>query len=117
MKVEYIFDYDNGEAEVIFQVDLKVFTKEVAQELLDFFIWDYDIEGDPVDEIISKMSIEALIEGSNNYLNKEGVISKFKNKEGFVKIDGSEGVLLTRFQGYEFDEDLLEVRIENLESK
>ncbi|WP_158602551.1 hypothetical protein [Proteiniphilum sp. X52] len=49
-----------------------------------------------------------------NYItfeNVNGVKREFENKEGFAKIDGSNGIELMTIWGYEFDEKLLDMTV------
>lgn len=106
----YTCNYDFYEAEAIFTVDTEIFKPEDAQLLLDFFSWDYDTEADPIDEIVKKYALQAILVGTAHDYNKVGVISWFEKSEGYLQIDGTNGVKLIGLSNYEFDEDKLEVR-------
>ncbi len=110
----YTFDYNLGDAKVSFKVDTSIFTKELAQATLDFFTWDagYDEDEDPIDEVMRKYAIEAIRIATMNWCGVEGVISEFKNKEGYASIDGSMGIQLESIRSYEFDENEMSVSIE-----
>lgn len=110
---DYTLVYDTHKAEACFRVDTDKFTLEHALETLDFFTWYYDKEANPIDEVMKKYAIEAIIEATFNNYNLFGTIESFNNKEGFCKIDGSYGIELTRIECFEFDGDDLEVTIVN----
>ena len=108
----YTFNYNLGEAEASFKVNTEVFTAETAKETLDFFAWNYDKEADPVDEVLKKYAIEAIREATIYAYVTKGVIKSFENKEGFSRIDGSNGIELMTVWGYEFDEEYLDMTID-----
>lgn len=107
----YTFDYNMGEAEASFKVDTEVFTNETAKATLEFFSWNYDKDADPIDEVLKKYAIEAIREATFNTYVTKGVIQAFEKKEGFSRIDGSNGIELMTVWGYEFDERYLDVFI------
>jgi len=102
------FNYDCYEAEAVFTVDTDVFTNDHARAILEFFTWDYDEYNDPITEILIKYAMEAIRVATHYSFNVSGVISDFKNKEGFVTVDGSLGLTLISVSGYEFNEDKLD---------
>lgn len=104
----YKFVYGTDEAKVWFSVDTEVFTKEMAETNLNFFDWDYDADEDPIDEIIKKYAMKAIIASSRGYMNNVySIQQEFDNCEGFCKVDGSIGILLISISAYEFNEDYL----------
>ena len=105
------FNYDHNEAEVVFKVDTDVFTNEHAKATLEFFIWDYDKHNDPITEVLKKYAIEAIRVATIYSFNVRGVISEFKDKEGFASVDGSLGLTLLSVEGYEFDDDKLDYTV------
>ncbi|WP_416440419.1 DUF2528 family protein [Leeuwenhoekiella sp. A16] len=107
----YKFDYDMMEASVKFEVDTEKFTPQLANDTLTFFLWDYDKNGDPVDEAVRKYALRAIIESTLHDHNTEGVIADFNDGEGFYPIDGSCGIKLLHVEGYTFDENKLEVKV------
>lgn len=108
----YTFVYELHEAEVSFLLDTELFTKEMAKSNLDFFIWDYDKEADPIDEIMKKYAMKAIIASSRGYMNNVySIKQEFDNCEGFCKVDGSVGITLTSISAYEFNEDNLTMTI------
>ncbi len=111
MKKKYEYTYGFHEAGATFEVDTEKFTEEMAKQNLQFFIWHYDPEADPTDEIMKKYAIQAIQQATFNNHNVRGVISDFENLEGFVSLDGSQGITLLSVDAYEFNEDDL-----NLES-
>lgn len=108
----YTFNYNVYEAEAAFKVDTEKFTEEKAKATLEFFLWDYDTEADPIDEVMKKYAMEAIKIATFEDYNLAGVIEAFKNKEGFFPIDGSHGIELNLINEYEFDEYDLEMTIE-----
>jgi len=107
----YTFNYNTYDAEACFKVDTEKFKAEDAKLLLEFFTWDYDKEADPIDELMKKYAIKAIwIATAENY-NEEGVKSWFAEQEGFIAIDGSQGVELNLVSAYEFDEDALDMEV------
>lgn len=111
----YNFSYDFFEADASFKVDTAIFTSEMAQATLDFFMWDYNEAADPVDEVMKKYAMEAIRVATINEYNTDGVISEFKEKEGFASIDGSLGIELMSISGYELQEDKLDVKIKTID--
>lgn len=105
------FNYDYHEAEAVFKVDIDVFTNEHAKETLEFFTWDYDENNDPITEVLKKYAMEAIIVATKYSFNVRGVISHFKDKEGFANVDGSLGLTLVSVDGYEFDDDKLDYTV------
>lgn len=112
MKTIYTFNYDMYSAELKFEVDPSKFTKETAQETLDFFSWEtpYDKEGDPIDEVLKKYAIECLWEDGGHGKSLFAIKEAFQNKEGYCSLDGSMGIELLEFEGYDFDEGQLDMR-------
>lgn len=105
------FDYDQGEARAIFSVDTDLFTEEMAKGTLEFFLWSYDKLNDPIEEVMYKYAMEAIVSASKYSHNTYGVKKDFENKEGFCKVDGSQGITLLTVSGYEFEEDKLELEM------
>ncbi|MGB1295755.1 MAG: DUF2528 family protein [Flavobacteriales bacterium] len=107
MKQRYMFDYAYDKAFVIFDIDLVKFTNDHANATLDFFLWDYDKEGDPIDEVLKKYAIEVIQLATAKDLSLQGVIGEFNKREGFCPLDGSVGITLKDIRMFEFnDEDL-----------
>ena len=107
----YNFDFDYESASVSFRVDASKFTKEMARENLEFFLWDYDHDADPLLEIMKKYAMEAIRVSTFKSCNKYGVIKEFEDMEGFVKLDGSSGITILDVSSYEFEDELLECKI------
>lgn len=108
---KYTFDYDFGKALANFEVDTEKFTVEMANATLEFFSWEYDEEANPIDEVMKKYALKAIQLATENYHNTYGVISDFKDAEGFGLVDGSIGVTLTHVEGFEFYSEDLEMTI------
>lgn len=113
MKKTYNFEYDFGEAFVSFEVDLKIFTPDIALATLNFFTWDnaWDESKDLIDEVLKKYAIEAIKVSTCDDFNHIGVISVFESYEGFCRLDGSTGIRLISVLGLTFDDD--KIRIDN----
>jgi len=107
------FNYDCYEARVTFKVDREKF-RESAQQTLDFWTWDYDEDADPVDEALKKYAIECIREATSNGWNTFGVKNEFERKEGWTSLDGKYGIELIYVEGYEYNEDALEVEVEKV---
>jgi hypothetical protein len=107
----YTFNYNFYEAEACFKVDTEKFKPEDAQLLLEFFSWKYDKEADPIDELMKKYAIKAIWIATAENLNEFGVKDWFEEQEGFIAIDGSQGVELNLIEAYEFDEDSLSMDV------
>ena len=107
----YKFEYDFYSATADFKVDTEKFTEEMALETLNFFHWYYDDKNDPIDEVMRKYALVAIrISTFENY-NAAGVIMEFDSKEGFCKLDGTDGIELISISGYEFEDEKLEFKI------
>lgn len=106
----YEFDYNFGEAEATLEVDLDIFTEDKAEFLLDFFRWEYN-KDTIIDDLLKKYAMKIISVSTSENLNEDGVKRWFAEEEGFIKIDGSQGVELILVSGYEFDEELLEVTV------
>jgi hypothetical protein len=111
---KYSFVYNTYDAKAVFIVDSDKFTTEHAKATLEFFTWDYDEENDPIDEVIKKYAMEAIKIATFNNYNLLGVISEFDDNEGFCKVDGTSGIELIDISSYEFDDENLNMEIENL---
>lgn len=106
----YSFNYDFNSAELAFEVDLEKFTELHAKETLEFFSWNYDKDGDPIDEVLKKYALEVLRIGGD--LNHSQIIF-YWNQEGFGPINGKIGIKLVDYRGIEFDSDNLEMEVSN----
>lgn len=102
----YKFNYDDN-ASCEFEVNTDKFTKEKALDTLAFFSWNYDKDNDPVDEVMKKYAILVFEKTSLYWFDQ----LQEKEFEGFYKMNGSEGILLKEVTDYEFNEDLLSVKI------
>lgn len=102
---EYTIDYDYGEATAVFDVDLEKFTPEIARATLDFFVWEYDKDNDPVEEAVLKYGISAIRVAMQNCCGVFGVVQEFHSKEGYAPLDGSLGITLKKVTQFELLED------------
>lgn len=110
----YITQWD---ATVSFEVDTDVFTPEMANATLEFFVWDYVKDNDPIDEVMKMYALEALKQATFNNYNEDGVIDAFDDNEGFGRIDGSIGIKLTEVTPMAFDDSELSVSIKVKENQ
>lgn len=108
-KKVYNVDYNYSEAMASFEIDLDIFTNEIANSTLEFFSWDYDKDNDPIEEVVRKYAIEAIRIATYFNYNTFGVIEEFKNNEGFCKLDGSMGIKLIDISGVSFNDLIVEI--------
>lgn len=105
----YKFDYDYASLE--FEIDLEKFTPELAKETLEFFLWDYDREADPIDEVLKKYALRAFLIGMGK--SCKGCINRW-DEEGFAPIDGSHGIRLIEYTDFEFMENSLTMEVKDV---
>lgn len=117
MKQVFDYDYAIGEASAKFEVDRDILKPDTAIEYLKFFRWEepYDKDGDPIDELIKKMAMQAIRFATQNSHNLYGVTCDFDEAEGWLPVDGRFGVKLIEVSPYEFRESELEETIKTLE--
>ena len=113
----YDFKYNFHEAYATFRVDSEKLTEENAKLMLEFFIWDYDKDGNPIEELMKKYGMKAIEVATAESFNTYGVKEWFEESEGFLALDGSQGIELTNVTMYEFNEDLLTIEKRNAEPK
>ena len=106
---QYKFEYGMHDAEVHFDVDLDVFTEELAKCTLDFFSWDDepDENENPIDEVMKKYAMRAIKHGAFDDMAVYGIKQAFEQMEGYAKVDGSMGIMITYFEGHCYDEQQL----------
>lgn len=107
---KYEFDYSTGEASAVFLVNDEIFTADHARSILEFFIWDYDKEADPIDEVMKKYALKAIFFACCNNHNTYGVRDDISELEGFAPVDGTSGITLIDVSKYEFDDWALDVK-------
>lgn len=103
-KIKYDYDYNFLEASAVFTVDTDILTVENAKMMLEFFIWEYDKEGDIIEELMKKYAMQAIKVATAESFNTYGVKSWFEESEGFLALDGSQGIELISVTEYEFDD-------------
>ena len=108
----YRFNYDFNIAEAYFKVDTNKFKEDSAKLLLEFFSWEFNENENPIDELMKKYAMKAIKIATSEFCSEEGVKSWFSEQEGFISLDGSQGVELSFVSKYEFDENRLEMDIE-----
>ena len=108
---QYNYDYSTGDAQVIFLVDTEKLTEENAKLMLEFFTWDYNDLVSPIGELLKKYAITAIKVASAENYNEKGVKDWFEESEGFLALDGSQGIELTYVSKYTFEEDWLSLEI------
>ena len=109
MKKIYLVEH-NYQCDAVFEVDTEVFTNEMAQMTLDFFLWDYDQYNDPIQEVLKKYAKKVIELSSYNNINEVGVIEEFNSMEGFTNLDGSTGLKLLSVTGIHIDSEDLSIR-------
>ena len=85
--------------------------------MLEFFTWNYDEDGNPIEELMKKYAIKAIEVATAENFKTYGVTSWFDETEGFLALDGSQGIELTNVCMYEFDEDSLILEKRNVENE
>ena len=110
----YKFNYDNGKAEVVLDVDLEKFTEQMALDILEFFTWYYNESNNVIDEVMKKYALECIIIADKKDYNIIGVCSELETQEGFYSVSNFEYGLKLIFISTDLDleDDLLEVTIE-----
>ncbi|WP_312351405.1 hypothetical protein [Sphingobacterium multivorum] len=110
-KRTYEFDYQCGDASCIIEVDTEIFTEEIAMQVLTFFDWDWDKDGDIISEIAKKYALRIFqLSVLANYSLK-GIIRSFNDHEGFAPFGKTYGIQLKEFERYEFAEYCLDVQM------
>lgn len=106
---KYNYNYGMYDAEVHFDVDLDIFTEEMAKGTLDFFSWDDepDLNENAVDEVMKKYAMRAIMAGAFNDMSVCGIKNEFQEMEGYCPVDGSYGITLTYFYGHSYESDNL----------
>jgi hypothetical protein len=107
---KYKFQYDCI-YDIIFKVDLEIYTKELALATLEFFTWHWDKDSDPITEALKKIALVCLQFSADGW-NEIGIIDQFIDLEGYPRLDGSYGVTLVRIDNFEYDENNLSLEIE-----
>ena len=111
---KYDFDYNHMEATLTIVVDTDKFPEEHAHIFLDFFSWNDqpDLDGDIITEAVKKIAMACFRTGKH-YDTEEGVIHELSDWEGYPPLDGSTGIQLTSFSGYEFHESNLTMEMKS----
>lgn len=110
-KRTYEFDYQCGDASCIIEVDTQIFTEEIAMQVLTFFDWDWDKDGDIISEVAKKYALRIFqLSASANYSLK-GIIQTFNDQEGFAPFGKTYGIQLKEFERYEFAEYCLDFKM------
>ena len=95
-------EHDSIDWSCIIQFDTEIFTKELVQECLDFYSWEYDEDECLYKEYAKKLAIQVM-ELSKQW-NEEGIKERF-DEEGYPSLDGSNGVWLLRCDHRDIGED------------
>lgn len=103
------FNYCRGMVE--FEVDLDKFTIEHALSTLEFFSWNYDKDGDLIEEVVKKYALQVFLVGGGH--SADGVIM-FWNEEGFGPINGEIGILLTDYEQIEPSDDDIDLEVSDV---
>jgi len=110
-KRTYEFDYQCGDASCIIEVDTEIFTEGIALEVLRFFDWDWDEDGDVVSEAVKKYSLQIFQLSAGMNYSLQGLISAFNDQEGFAPFGKTYGIQLKEFDKYEFAEYCLDIKM------
>ncbi len=105
----YKYAYDFGSAYATLEIDTDVLSKDDATQLLNFFAWDWDNENDVYDELAKKYALSAIKFATHNSHNLIGVLSDFKEAEGYPELNGVYGIKLIYVEGLEIEESELEL--------
>lgn len=100
----YEYDYNWGDASAKIEVDTDKLPEALLKEALNFFLWDYDPEEDAYDELGRLYCRQAMNFATANNHNTYGVILDFGEAEGFIPVDGSQGITLLNAEGINFSE-------------
>ena len=103
----YEFNYDFYQASCTIEIDTEKFTVKMAKETLTFFVWDYDKEANPIDEVAKKYAMLVIEKATQGYS-----LYDIRNRqfEGFFSMDGKDGIKLIECESIEFDEEKLTVK-------
>lgn len=106
----YEYEYNWGEASVTLEFDDKIIVKKLTKELYKFYHWDKSNEpdGDLLDRLAYQYAKVAIRFATLNGHNTTGVLSDFKEAEGFVQMDGKFGYKLVNVEGINLSEIELE---------
>lgn len=100
----YKYEYNFYEAEACIKIDDQVLSLKDCKEALAFFTWEYDKNKDPYDELGRLYCTAAMLFATQNNANVNGVITHFKDAEGFLDVCGKSGITLTQVAGIDFSE-------------
>jgi len=107
---KYNYEYDMGTASAVLEFDEKKIDENLTKELYNFFSWTkYDEpEGDLLDKLAFHYARQAIRFATMNNHNLNGVLSDFKDAEGFPEMDGTYGYKLVSVEGIDLSELELE---------
>lgn len=108
---QYRVMYGFHDWECTIEINTELFTPELLQQYLDFFCWEYNKKGHLYEEYL-KLLAKHLISDSL-ILTKDGMISIFKNREGFPPLDGSVGITLVSCDHLEFQDERFKCKIKD----
>lgn len=103
-KRTYEFDYQCGDASCVIEVDTEIFTEEIANQVLSFFDWEWDNEGELITEAVKKYALRIFQLSAGKNYSLKGLISQFNDQEGFAPFGKMYGIQLKDFEKYEFAE-------------
>ncbi|MGA6117170.1 hypothetical protein [Sphingobacterium anhuiense] len=98
----YEFDYLFGEASATIVIDTEIFTEERALEVLEFFVWDWDRNADPITEAAKKYALTAIRIATAEGYNTFGVKDEFNSMEGYYPFGQKYGIQLKEVEQLEF---------------
>lgn len=100
----YKYNYNWHDASAYIEIDPNKLSENDAQKLYDFFSWDdsEEPEGDIYDRLGYQYCRVAMKFATIESHNTQGVKSDFEASEGFLAVDGSQGITLVDVEGIDF---------------
>lgn len=98
------------------KVDRSIFTEQHAKATLDFFLWDYDDEEDPVTEVLKKYALQIMaVATEHNASSREEVMRIWaRSIEGYGPIDGTIGIDLINVTPIDWHDHYFNLEIREL---
>ncbi len=93
MILRYSFSYNVYDVEGVIAVDTEKFTKEKAQEFLDFFDWDFNRKNDPIEEAVKKYC-QLCVKLGVGGLGRIQVEKEISELEGYFPMGENTGIHL-----------------------
>lgn len=111
MKLHYTFSYNFDDAQASIEIETTLLSRSEAKQALINANVDVDDNADFYLELAKKCSLLAMHHATTFYTpTLENVIKAFNSPKSIIKVDGTQGVLLTQVSGIDFTQ----VDIDNL---